>query len=64
MGASELSWWLKKEKDEDKSEEQWKTIWVVVLIVVILVLLSGLIASVAIFILNYSHSEDQTQSWT
>jgi len=32
MGASILSWWLKKEKDEDKSEEQWKTIWVVVLI--------------------------------
>ena len=63
MGASILSWWLKKEKDEDKSEEQWKTIWVVVL-VIIFVLLSGLAASVAVFILNYNHGEDQTQSWT
>ena len=62
MGASELSWWLKKGKDEDKSEEQWKTIWVVVLIVIILVLLSGLTASVAVFILNYN--QDQTQRWT
>ena len=64
MGASILSWWLKKEKDEDKSEEQWKPIWVVVLIVIILVLLSGLAATVAVFILNYNHGEDQTQNWT
>ena len=64
MGASELSWWLKKEKDEDKSEEQWKTIWVVVLKVTVLVLLFGLTASVAVFILKYNHGEDQTQSWT
>ena len=64
MGASELSWWLKKGKDEDKSEEQWKTIWVVVLIVIILVLLSGLAASVAVFLLKYNHGEDQTQRWT
>ena len=64
MGASVLSWWLKKGKDEDKSETQWKTIWVVVLIVIILVLLSGLAATVAVFILNYNHGEDQTQSWT
>ena len=59
-----MSWWLKKGKDEDKSETQWKTIWVVVLIVIILVLLSGLAATVAVFILNYNHGEDQTQSWT
>ena len=41
-----------------------KTIWVVVLIVIIFVLLSGVAATVAVFILNYNHGEDQTQSWT
>ena len=64
MGASVLSWWLKKGEDDDKSEENWKTIWVVVLKVTVLVLLSGLAATVAVFMINYNHGEDQTQSWT
>ena len=59
-----MSWWLKKGEDDDKSEENWKTIWVVVLKVTVLVLLSGLAATVAVFMINYNHGEDQTQSWT